>query len=220
MWTFLAGGILDRYARQRPTRAHGFFAASGVYFFRFLRLAVIAAVAYWWLFAYVHRWLFDEWYRQLTRDLTSERTAFLFRVMLYAGFSALLLLVNVVFDYAKIRAVVEDRRSMVGALVAAMRFVTRRPGRVFLLYGINSVVFVVLIAVWALVAPGVHGAGAQMWMTFALGQLYLLARLGLKLNLLASQTALFQASLAHAGYTAAPVPHWPDSPAAEAISNP
>src|SRR5688572_5084202 len=27
-WTFLAGGIIDRYARQRPTRAHGFFAAS------------------------------------------------------------------------------------------------------------------------------------------------------------------------------------------------
>ena len=30
-WTFLAGGIIDRYARQRPTRAHGFFAAGGVY---------------------------------------------------------------------------------------------------------------------------------------------------------------------------------------------
>src|SRR5215213_7647902 len=32
-WTFLAGGILDRYARQRRTRAYAFFAASGVYFF-------------------------------------------------------------------------------------------------------------------------------------------------------------------------------------------
>src|SRR5215510_4841967 len=29
-WTFLVGGIIDRYARQRPTRAAGFFAASGV----------------------------------------------------------------------------------------------------------------------------------------------------------------------------------------------
>jgi hypothetical protein len=33
----------------------------------------------------------------------------------------------------------------------------------------------------------------------------------------ASETSLFQARLAHAGYVAAPVPTWPDSPAAEAI---
>ena len=29
IWSFLSGGLIDRYARQRPTRAHGFFAASG-----------------------------------------------------------------------------------------------------------------------------------------------------------------------------------------------
>src|SRR5919204_300869 len=27
LWLFLAGGILDRFARDRPTGAHGFFAA-------------------------------------------------------------------------------------------------------------------------------------------------------------------------------------------------
>ena len=35
----------------------------------------------------------------------------------------------------------------------------------------------------------------------------------------ASETALFQAMLAHAAYTAAPPVVWPDSPAAEAIAN-
>ena len=38
LWIFLAGGILDRYARNRPTRAGGFFGRCGVFFFRFLRL--------------------------------------------------------------------------------------------------------------------------------------------------------------------------------------
>src|SRR5205823_2247791 len=46
LWMFLSGGIIDRYARDRATRAMGFFGAAGVYFFRFLRLAVILAVAY------------------------------------------------------------------------------------------------------------------------------------------------------------------------------
>src|SRR5881392_1435046 len=35
LWMFFAGGIIDRFARDRATRAHGFFAVSGAFFFRF-----------------------------------------------------------------------------------------------------------------------------------------------------------------------------------------
>ena len=49
-WLFLAGGIIDRYARDRATRSYGFFAASGVFFFRFLRLALVMWGAYCLLF--------------------------------------------------------------------------------------------------------------------------------------------------------------------------
>jgi hypothetical protein len=78
--------------------------------------------------------------------------------------------------------------------------------------------FLILVALWALAAPGAGGGGISIWAGFAAGQLYLLARLVLKLHFLASQTALFQSRLAHAGYTAAPEPVWPESPAAEVIS--
>ncbi len=129
VWLFLSGGIIDRYARQRPTRAHGFFAAAGAYFWRFLRLGIAAGIAYWFLFAYVHEWLFNDLYTWLTRDLSVERTAFAWRATLYAVFGALLMTVNVIIDYAKIRMVVEDRRSAIGALMAALAFITRRPGQ-------------------------------------------------------------------------------------------
>jgi hypothetical protein len=218
-WTFLAGGVLDRYARQRRTRAHGFFAACGVYFFRYLRLAVMAGIYYWWLFDFAHPWVFDVWYPRLTRDLSVEREVFAIRLTLYAGFGLLLLAGNLVFDYAKIRAVVEDRRSMLGALSAALRFIVHRPGRTLGLYVMNTLVFVLMLAVWSMLAPGAGGGGWAIWLTFAAGQIYLLVRLLLKLHFLASQTALFQASLAHAAYTAAPEPVWPDSPAAETIGS-
>src|SRR5512145_2616177 len=78
-WTFLAGGIIDRYARQRPTRAAGFFAASGVHVFRLLRLAVVSGGAYVWLFAYVHPWLFLEWFADRTRTMAVERDVFFWR---------------------------------------------------------------------------------------------------------------------------------------------
>jgi len=218
LWTVASGGIVDRYARQRPTRAHGFFSASGRLFFRLGRLAAAAGLVYWVLFRYVHPWLFLDLYRDLTRGLGVERTTLLWRVFFYLLFGAALVLVNVVFDYARIRLVVEDRRSAVGALLASLRFVWRHPLAIAGLYALNAVGFLLLLAVWALVAPGIHGAGVTMWAAFAAGQLYLLARLAIKLQFLASQTALFQAHLAHATYIAAPVPAWPESPAAEAIT--
>jgi hypothetical protein len=219
VWTFLSGGIIDRYARQRPTRAYGFFAAGGVFFFRFLRLAVVAGFAYWFLFAVVHPKLFDEWLPYATRDVNVERTAFLWRLATYLLFGGLLAMVNVWLDYAKIRAVVEDRRSMIVALLASARFIVRYPARVFGVYLLNSLFFAAVIAVWALVAPGAGGSGASMWVGFLAAQVYVLARLFVKLEFLASQTALFQASLAHVAYTAAPVATWPESPAAEVIAS-
>ena len=137
-WTFLAGGILDRLARRRRLGGAAFFAACGTYFFRFLRLAVVAGLAYWLLFDLFHEWLLEDLYEYATRNVTVERTAFLVRVAGYALFGALVLPVNLLLDYAKIRAVVEDRRSMLGALLAAGRFVRRRPLSTGGLYVLNA----------------------------------------------------------------------------------
>jgi hypothetical protein len=214
VWTFLSGGVLDRYARRRPTRAHGFFAAAGVFFWRFLRLGIIAVGVYGLLFTYVHQQLFDEWYVRVTRDLDVERTAFLWRAAMYGVFGALLVAANVVFDYAKVRLVVEDRRSAVAATTAALGFITRNPGRVLGLYALNAALFVLVLGIWAVVAPG---AAVPLWLGVAASQLYVLVRLAMKLQFMASETAMFQARLAHAGYTAAPEPVWPESAAAEEI---
>lgn len=219
VWTFLVGGILDRYARQRPTRSAGFFAASGIFFFRFLRLAAIAAVFYYALFRWVHVWLLDDFYGWITREITVERTAFLVRLALYAVFGLALVVLTLLFDYAKVRAVVEDRRSMIGALLASARFIVRRPARVFGLYAASGALFVLVVLLYALVAPGAGRTGAAMWMAFAVGELYLLGRLWTKLAFYAAEVAFFQGELAHAEYAAAPPLVWPESPAAEAIAN-
>ncbi|HSC25844.1 MAG TPA: hypothetical protein VLD67_01140 [Vicinamibacterales bacterium] len=218
VWSFLSGGVLDRYARGRPTRAAGFFGACGAHFWRFLRLGVVAFATYYVLFGWVHGWLFDELYERLTRNLTVERTAFAIRLGCYLLFGALLVAVNLVLDYARARIVVEDRRSALGALVAAGRFVRRHPGALRL-YLLNGGLFLVLIAAYALAAPGAAGPGWSMLLALAAGELYILARHYLKLLAYASQVVFFQGALAHADYTAAPALVWPDSPAAESIGN-
>lgn len=202
LWLFLSGGILDRYARNRPTRSHEFFTACGVYFVRFLRLAPIMALTYYALFRYVHGWIFDGLYDWLTHDLSVERTAFMWRLASYALFGFLLVVANIVFDYAKVRAVVEDRRSMIGAVAASVRFVRRNTGGVAALYLMDGLLFVVVIGIYAFVAPGAGAAGLKLWLGFLASQLYLLARLWVRLVFVASEVSIFQGRLAHAGYVA------------------
>jgi hypothetical protein len=211
---FLAGGVLDRLARDHRVGSAAFFMACGVYFLRFIRLGAIASVIYWLLFMPYHQWLFDGLYPALIHEVTVERTAFFIRLGLYAAFALPLFFVNILFDYAKVRAVVEDRRSMIGAIAAGWRFVRRHPVPVITLYALNAFVFLLVIGIYFLIAPGAAMPNA---VAFAVGQLYIVLRVMVRLQFMASQTALFQSKLAHAGYVAQPVPTWPDSPAAEAI---
>jgi hypothetical protein len=168
------------------------------------------------LFSQVHPWLFRTLYDRLTRDLTAEHQIIVVRAGLYGVFLALLLAVNVVADFAKVRTVVEDRRSVIGALGAAIRFIRRRPVRVLTLYLLNMVAAAVVLRLWLQTAPGIS---APTWLALLGGQLYILGRIWARLAFMASEVVFFQGELAHANFTAAPEPVWPDSPAVEAIKN-
>lgn len=187
--TFLYGGVLDRLARNRATASFGFFGAAGSLFFRFLRLAAIAVPLYMLLFAVVYP-LFPR-----TQPVNSILLA------------ALVLGLNTVFDFAKVRLVVEDRRSAIGGVVAALRFVRRHFAAALAIVILNASL---ACATWWL------AASFEIGVTFAV-YAYLLARALLRLIFMASAIALFQSRLAHAGYVARPLATWPESPAADAV---
>jgi len=166
--SFLLGGAIDRYARARATRAFGFFGAGGRHLGAMLRLAALEAVLV------------------LAADNVPDARAAL----------AIVALVGLVGVYARVRIVVEDRRSAIGAWIASVRFIRR-----------NAAGAITIFVAWgaALVALGIVARSA--------GPI-------LVLPLIATATAFFQSRLAHAGYTAAPPLQWPESPAAEAMTNP
>jgi hypothetical protein len=219
-WAFLLGGTIDRYARRRRLGAAAFFASCGVYFWRFLRLGVLAAVVYVFLFGSLHHWLFGLFYPWVTRNLDVERTAFAWRVALYVVFLLPLGAAMLLFDYAKVRLVVEDRRSATGAVVAAARFLRRHPAGAIGLFLANVCLFVLVTLVYVAFAPGAqHGPRLGVALTLVAGQAYLLARLVVKMGFYATAVAYFEDRLAHRAFTAPPEPVWPESPAAEAIAN-
>ena len=216
LWLFLSGGILDRFARARPIGTAAFFAACGVFFVRFLRLSVFVGAAYYVLFRWLYPFLFVDLYARWTGDLAGERDELWVRGALYLVFALALMVVGIVGDFARVRAVVEDRRGMLGALAASIRFVRRRPMRIAGLYLLNVFALVVVLRLWVQASPA-PGAAPSLALLIVL--LYLLGRLWAKLAFLASEVVFFQGELAHADYTAAPLPVWPDSPEAEAMEN-
>ena len=149
VWSFLSG----RHRRSPGARAQDPIA----WLLRRVRNAFLAIAAAWrvawlaygFLFRYVHGWIFNGIVARLTHDVTVERTAFAYRVAGYLLFGALLVVVNIVFDYARIRLVVEDRRSAVGALLASGRFVRRHAAGVVGLYALNALAFLLLILIYA-----------------------------------------------------------------------
>jgi hypothetical protein len=181
---------------------------------------VFSGLRSWILFGPVHELLFDALYPWATREWTVERNAFFLRLALYAVFGGALVSFNIWLDYAKVRAVVEDRRSMIGALVAACRFIGRHPGRTVGLYLSDSLLFVAVVTVYAAFAADAGRTGWTMWVAFAFSEAYLLGRIWVRLVFYASEVSLFQSLLAHAGYVAAPLPVWPDSPSADALDRP
>jgi hypothetical protein len=215
----LSGGILDRYARQRALHTHGFFAACGRLAFRLLRLNVLVLLVYatvlsigWLIVEPVWTWL--------TRDLASERAAFAWGA-LFTGAAALVVgLVTIVADCARVRMVVEDRRSALFALIAGFRFARRAIGRLIRLYALLLATTLACFAIYAIVAPGATLTGLWVWAGFFVSEVYIAARVFTKLLTYASVTSLFQSELAHADYVAQPAPIWPESPAVESLGLP
>jgi hypothetical protein len=198
LWMFLSGGVLDRFARDRQTRTAAFFAACGVHFFRFLRMgALLALPSVLILWSAVSM-------ATTHRSVVSEAAAIL-----------LLALWSVIGDYAKVRVVVEDRHSAIGALVASVRFVARHPLQVFVLYALNAAVMVLAVAASRRFA----GPTPNHWIVVIVYTVAMLLQILARLSFMASSIVLFQSQLAHAGYVAAPLPMWPDSPSAEGLDN-
>ncbi|HMC75575.1 MAG TPA: hypothetical protein VKH34_00535 [Vicinamibacterales bacterium] len=191
VWSFLAGGVLDRYARNRPTRGRGFFAACGAHFPALLRLGIA-------------EWLI--WLAVARLDLPRRSNVVATLVLFAAG---------VLFLYARVRLVVEDRRSAAGALLASGRFIRRNPGAIGLFLLFAAALWSVTWA-WAQLAPALSDPAP---LSVIAAELLTALLLYLSFSSWAAATALFQARLAHASYTAAPPLEWPESPAAEAISN-
>lgn len=195
-WSLLSGGVLDRYARDRPTRGRGFFAACGAHAPAMFRLALVALA----LNATFNLWLYPR--VEYSRGI-------------FVAVTAVLFVISVTVTYAQVRMVIEDRRSALGALLAAARFARRNPSAIALHALLVAAAWAVKFALVRVLSRSdefsMVGVGAAEGLIVVQYLLILLSW--------AAAVVLFQSRLAHASYTAGSALAWPESPAAEAIAN-
>lgn len=193
LWTFLTGGALHLYVEKGEVSREAFFAGAARFFPRLFRLMLLAgvfyAIVYWLLLPGV-----DHAIQNVNRQTIDERVAFAWVIAKYGLVLGAVLLINLIFDYAKILAVRHDRT---GAFVNAwegLRMVLRHPVKTVGLYLLVGAIGLAFLLLYGLVVPGAgqEGYGGVAW-AFLLGQAYVVSRIWTRLLFFSSQSALADA---------------------------
>lgn len=191
-WVFYQGGVIEHLVNHRPKLGIArFFEASGQYFWRLLRLSLVTAVGYYWVYQ-IGRRLFP-WIEEWTVDITSERLALSAYLAGALMLISMLSLVHLISDYAKISVVMHHRRSSLLAAISALFQVLAHPVQTFGLFGLSAslLLTVQLLYYWVSPSPEWRSAVALI-ATFVVGQLYVLGRWAIRLSRISAQIQLVE----------------------------
>jgi len=193
IWLTLLGATIERYCGRGPSFAPFKFVGSGVrYLFRLLRLTMLSAPIYLGIFWFAS--LLMKSMKKSMSDVTVEGTVIFYSMLIWLGVGFLLTLIHAIFGFAKVAIVVDQRRSACLAAFRGFVFVTLHPAKTMGLYYSLLLLGLVGAVAFYFVAPGAtqDSVSTVAW-AFALGQLYLLFKLTMRLSLVAGQVALYQA---------------------------
>ncbi len=198
--TFLAGGAITVLSGGPERGWNGpfrgsvgslFWAGCGQHFWRLFRLAIVSLPFYALVFA-ISQGLIKLSGRILGDENMVERPDAIVTWCRTALFFAMLMLVNMIFDYAKIRLVVESSTKVWRAAFGSVRLVFRNFGRTsgayLMVFGIGVAALAAYLAVSGLI-PKTAGWGVAA--VVVIQQLYVLSRFWVRLLFFAGQTQMY-----------------------------
>jgi hypothetical protein len=186
---FISGGILEVYRQdRRRVDTRDFFAASGAFFWRFVRLMLFSLVPFAVLGnAYLS---IDEASDYLGDKAVADQVGF---VIWLAGVILLVLLtlfVRLWFDLAKVHAVASDERRMLRSAWKGLNISRQQMRKLLWMYlRISLVAWITLLVAfltWMKLPP------TAVWATFVLLELVILAQLAARLWQMASATIWYK----------------------------
>ena len=204
--TFLAGGIIDLFVRQRKFNIYRFVQASLLYFGRFLKLFGLSLLMI--LAIVVLNGLLTKIAGLITEGAPTERVPLILLAVRLLIIFALLVFTNMLFDYAKIITVARESVRVVEAAILAWQFVWVGFIKTIGLYKLYLVTALLIMAIYWIIESQVRFSGPWMVLLFFLWtQFLMLMRIWVRLGFFAGQT-IFYAGSAVAGISKP----WTDEP--------
>ncbi len=195
---FVTGGILQTYRLDRRLNTGEFFAASGGFFWRFVRLALLSIVPFV-IVAMIFQALNKAADHIGDRAIADQVGVFL-SLVVFVIFLLLALWVRLWFDMAQVRAVVQDERGMWRSTWKSWRMTWHSLGRLLWMYFAIAllawIVTVICLVIWARLSPTALPA------TFVLLEVIVFTQLAARLWQLASAMTWYQT---HAEIVPAPI---------------
>ena len=190
-WIFFAGGILQTLLGDAAAPfASTFFSGGGRFYGRFFRLTMYSLLL--WLPAGVLFIVFDGILSAVQSDPNREQLGFFLALARYAFALALLHLIRMISDYARIRIAVRDSRDVFAELGRAVRFVLGRLGRTLALYYLLGLAGLAILILFELLDSALPKTSpAAIFAAFVLTQVFIAARSGLRIAYQSAQMGLY-----------------------------
>lgn len=189
----LAGGILSVFNQDVPRFAmKEFFQGAGAHFIRFLGLMLLS-----WIFILVITTFLLNALHSIISDISaesvSEVTPFLLRLALSALTFSFLLFVQMVFDYARIKTVLEDSRNIIKVTLEAFGFVLKHPFSTFGLFYFIILIQIIITVAYILLKEIIPQTNFLLVLAvFILQQMFIFTVIWIRCLLYSSQMAFYR----------------------------
>lgn len=191
--TFLAGGILSVFSKETPNFImKDFFLGAGTYFIRFLLLAVLSGACFI-IMAYILISGLGSILNNLRQNAFSEVTPFYVGLLFNTITLFFFLLIQMIFDYARIKIVIDENRNVIHSARQAFGFVFKHLGSALGLFYLILVANIIL-AIFYVLLKGFLPQSSWLGVTvvFFFQQIFIFGVIWIRCWLYSSQLELYR----------------------------
>jgi hypothetical protein len=189
---FLNGGVIGIYAdEKRSFTVSRFFSNSGFYFHHFFALLLTAVLVYFAVYKFLSPAIFRV-IDQLSSSWMSTRSVWYLNLFGYIILLLVVIFINIVFDYAKIIVVAENKASSWLCIWLAVKFIFKHFLGATGLYFLLAAVAMLLVLFFGFLLDSVNPSGIPtIILVMLLQQTFILAKIWARLNFYGGQFVFY-----------------------------
>lgn len=191
--TFLAGGILSAFKGENPRfTLRTFFQEAGTYFFRFF-LLMLYSWAFFLIIGIIDAFVIYPIISRVAANAISEVGPFVLGILFSVIILFLLFFIQMVFDYARIRLVLEEEADIPQVVRDAFGFVFRHLGSTLGLYYLIFLITVVISLLYILLKEIITQSHLMtVLLALLVQQVFMFALIWIRCWLYSSQMELYR----------------------------